>query len=258
MNRTSNRLALAAAALSWLACGGPSVDGDAGLPANLGSVHLRLGAPSVDVTLVVRNVFDHAQAYLVDCVEKDHLLDGQRFCDELLVVPAGIYEIIVESEDDQCQSARDRYQVQVAEGGTAEVEISLVCYVGNGALDVVVVTEYTPSIRELSFSFEPSGAPATKYVCGGGDDVRVEVQVTDSDTLCSGLAFGFSAVDALGADVTSTLLSDLRSVPGDPCRFSALIDASAPLQTYSLTFMVSDGVSPAQAVTFAVHLISCD
>ncbi len=253
----ANRLVAVALALLSSACGYSPSESGAEPEQALGSVRLRLGATPVDVTLVVRNVFDHSQVRVVGCPKKDHLLDGHEFCDELLVLPAGVYEVVVQSQDDQCESDQSHYKAVVEEGRTVEIEVGLVCFLGNGGLDVVVVTEYSPRITGISFRTAASDEPATKYVCGGSDDVRVEVEVTDSDTPCSELAWSFSAKDELEVDVTSSLLSGLMSVPGDPCRFSAVIDAGAPLQDYRLTFMVSDADSAPNAVTFLVHLIPC-
>ncbi len=226
------------------------------LPADHGAVRLKLEASS-QVSITVRDLFDLSRVYLVDCEET---VDGsgQRFCDQLIVLAAGAYEITVQSQDESCWSEQPRHLVLVEEKQTVEVESRLICGENKGGLDVIVTSRYGPSITDLSFWFEDSGEPASEYICRCNQDVRVELQVVDPDTACEALTFGWFAEDDLGNDVTLSLLSDFQAIPGAPCRFSALINASSPLGTYQLTFTVTDGDTPPSSATFPVHLIACD
>lgn len=208
-------------------------------------------------TLVVRNVFDPAQVRLVECLAKNHALDGQSFCDELITVAPGVYEILVQSVVRECRSERDHYKVLVEKNRTVEVPITLVCRSHSGGLDVVVTTRSLPSIQGLSFTFDLGGR-ANKYMCFCGDDVRAEVQVSDADSPCGALEVRWSAVDESGLDATAQLLSaPASSETGGTCRYSILVDANADPGSYLVTFAASDGRPPASALTFPIHLITC-
>ncbi len=73
-----------------------------------GGVHLALngsiGVSGSLATIAIQNLFDPTQNFLVQCNEKDHTLNGEPFCDELTVLPPGIYEVIVQSPDPACHA----------------------------------------------------------------------------------------------------------------------------------------------------------
>jgi hypothetical protein len=259
-------LALAAGLLCALvtACASVQGDGAAGQD-GMGQLKVRLGGASSLTTIVVRNVFDHSKVYLVDCAQKDHLLNGASFCDELLILPPGAYELIVQSQDPSCRSEQDHYKVLVKERQTVEVQLTLICGGNTGGLDVLVTTRHRPQLTGIVFTFDETGQRANKFICqectGENGDVWVEVQVTDSDTACHLLTPTWSATDAAGLEVTSALIVATVAEAGPAgtglCLFRARLDAGRPLGSYLVTFAVSDGSPPSTAITFPVHIIDC-
>ena len=223
----------------------------------MGQLEFRLtGDPLAQIA--IRNVFDPSQTYLVDCAAKNHTLpNGDRFCDELTLLPPGIYDIVVQSLDPNCRSELAQYKISVEAGQTIEVPVTLVCGPTSGGTDVVVTEVNQPGILGVTFQND------TNNLCqacpGGNADIDVQVAVFDADTACSALVPQWSATGT-GGDVTSSLLSNLQllpQLPGGPCVFQATVAGDAALGDYDIRFSVADGVTPTSSVLFPLHLIDC-
>lgn len=206
--------------------------------------------------IAVQDVFDPTQNFLIECEEKDHTLDGQTFCDELLVLPPGVYEIVVQSMDPSCHTEQDHYKVIVEPNQTTEIEVTMICGDQNGGLDVIVTEWNQPRIDDIDFFFVEGGV-ANKFICIDDEDVRIAITVSDADTPCDELTVNWTAVNSLDQDVTATLLSEPLHEAGT-CVFSIRVDSSQPAGDYEVTVSVSDGTTPTTTLTFPLHLIECE
>lgn len=181
-------------------CGSSANPGRNDSPA-AGRLRVALDSSVPMATIVVRNVFDPQQVAVVDCAKKDHLLDGGQFCDELLVLPPGVYEVVVQSHEG-CQSEQDHYKVVVTAGTTTELTVNMICGVQNGALDTVVTSTEFPTVTGLDFTFANTGEPANKFVCQCAlDFTQVTATVFDSDNACDQLTGTFTATNSQGQRV---------------------------------------------------------
>jgi hypothetical protein len=262
-------VAVVAVAMMLGACGPTKDPGSEGLGDNEGAVRLNLnGNNTVGDTMayvVIRNVFDHSQNYLVECGEKAYQLEGSTFCDELLILPPGVYEIIVQSLDPNCRTEQDHYKVVVKAGSTVELEINLICGGANGGLDLLVVKSKKPPVFE-DIDFKIGDQMANKFICQYGDDVTISVTVTDEDTDCDDLTFKWYADGVLvaGAPYPVPIASaGTTNHDGNTCRFEIVVDSGAPLSDlgpprvpYELKLKVSDGESSA-SFSFPVYIIDC-
>lgn len=264
-------LGLSFAALSG--CGTNSATPDA-----QGSVHVSLqGMQIVDssnsgsmASIVVKNIFDESLQYLVQCTEKDHTNDGKAFCDELIVVPPGTYEIIVQPGDANCETEYKWYKAIVNEGETTEIAITVVCGETIGGLDVIVEKEYKPSVADISFNFEGNGI-ANKFICNDSPDdtepkdVVITIAVSDEDTSCAALAAEWeSTPDGLQSpgpvEFTGDATGTVNPESGE-CEFKAVVDAAASTVLpddgyYTVTFTVTDGTHET-VMEFPVHVVDC-
>lgn len=262
MNRALRWMMLAALAVLGAGCGmtssSSSAEGGPGGSGNVGKVHVYLsGEGSVDTTIVIQDVFDSSRNFLVECEEKPETLDGQTFCDELLVLPPGVYQLVVQTQDPSCRTEQDHYKVVVTENQTVELQINVICYADNGGLDVIVGTWNQPALTGITFTFETSLTQANKFVCQFGENVWVQMAVTDEDTPCTDLDVTWSIKNSGGGNANALILEQKTASDGNTCFFSVLLDASAALDDYDVTFTVDDGNTPANSFTFPIHLIDC-
>lgn len=247
------------------ACGSTTSGG--GGEETTGSLRMQLdgniASSSEMATIVIRNVFDTNQVFLIECHQKDHTLDGEPFCDELLVLPPGVYEVLVQSGDPNCVSEQQWYKVIVQPNETVELEVSLVCGGANGGLDVIVTEEEVPVITDIDFTFAGTQTPANKFVCQNDGDVVVTVTVFDSDTACADLTGTWylkGPGDAdYGTDLSDLILAGSETKvagPNGTCLFSVTVDASAALGDYSLRLDVTDGEHTG-SFSFPIHIVDC-
>lgn len=206
VERTARAIACAVVIANAVGCGasGSSTETQREKP---GGLRVALdGSISTSSTIAVRDVFDPQKAWLVQCAQKDHTLEGQAFCDELLVLPPGVYDVVVQGRDG-CRSAQDEYQVVVNPGETSEITVTMICADPSGALDTIVTSAWRPSVTNIDFAFENSGESSNKFVCRCATDfTRVTVDVTDQDTVCADLVGAFTLFDSQGELVNPTNL----------------------------------------------------
>lgn len=241
-------------------CGGEASGETGSDPGPSGTVRLNLSggmeAGSTLARIAIRDVFDPDKNWLIDCAEKDHQLKGKSFCDELIVLPPGIYEVVVQSVDSDCESEKDHYKVEVKKNETTEIEVKLVCGEDNGALDTIVKEYEAPVIEKIWFEFA-KGGQANKFICAGKEDVIVKIAVTDSDTHCKDLEGTWSARTD-HTDVTSGLLSyPQRKYEYGKCIFSVRVNSDVPLGDYEVRFDVEDRDGYSTYLEFPLHLIKC-
>lgn len=255
-------LLLTTAALSS-ACGSSASVGDGtGAEGPSGSVHVALNGAGDLAVIAIQNVFDSDQNLLVECTEKPHTLDGQAFCDELVVLPPGVYEIVVQSPDPSCRSEQDHYKVVVSPNQTTEIQINLVCGEDNGAVDTIVTEDHLPTVVDIGFDFA-NGERANKFMCADGGPVTITVSLDDEDTACGDLLVDWTAVADVQGDT-------LVFVPGsevqphvDPvtmeCVASIAVDpAGSNPGDYRVTVEVfDDGLEDPRTATFnfPVHIL---
>lgn len=191
------------------------VPGDEARDGAAGEIHVALeGAGGTMAMIVLRNVFNPAEVRLVECEQKDHTLNGSTFCDELIVLPPGVYEVRVQSREKGCTTARDHYKVVVQPRQTVELEIELHCGGASGGLDVIVRSSHRPVVEHIDFNFSGSGERANKFVCLCGEAVTATFMVTDGDgTACEELIGSWTATGPGGVDAASQLLTGLSPCP---------------------------------------------
>lgn len=245
-------MAVIAASCLLAACGSRS---GSGAPEGALQLNLNGNGTTPMAEIVVRNVFDTGFVHLVQCIEKDHTLEGQTFCDELMILPPGVYELIVQSHNG-CYTEFDHYKVVVKPGETVEVTINMICGDANGGLDVIVLENWKPIFTDITFEF-PDGDKANKYICIDGEDVTVTIAVEDPDTACEDLTptWYVNGSATLLPLITATASSEVDGV----CYFSATIDssASATPASYNVTLKVADN-GFVSSFTFPIHLIECE
>ncbi|WP_373048399.1 hypothetical protein [Vulgatibacter sp.] len=259
MHKRTGVSALVAVAALLSACSGTSSSSAEAFSSggDAGELHFAMKGEGVDSTIVIRNVFEPDDFYLIECMEKDHLLDGQAFCDELVVLPPGVYEVKVQSQDPNCRSEKDHYKILVEPRKTVELDVKLFCSDDGGGLDVIVTSWNQPSFDSVQFETE-GGAYTNKNICQYEEDVWVTINVKDSDTDCDDLSVNWSVTD--GAAAASLILQETtgpHAPDGSVCHFSALLDSSVVLGTYRVTFTVSDDETPTNFLKFPVYIIDC-
>lgn len=99
-------------------------------PSATGQVQLNLigsssSDPGATASVIIRSVLDHSQAYLIECPEKDHVIEGELVCDELTILPAGPYEVIVQPSDENAVPEQEWYRITVEPGETVELTMRL-------------------------------------------------------------------------------------------------------------------------------------
>ena len=210
----------------------------------------------VMATIVIQNVFDTSQSWLVNCTAKDHLLNGQTFCDEMTILPPGVYEIIVQTQND-CTMTQDHYKVVVQPNVTTEITVNLVCGTETGGLDTIVTESWRPLITDIDFHFLGAEGPANKFVCQGGLPVRVTLTASDKDTACASLTGSWSkdgvTIDPTVLPLPAPILAFEAPVG---CAFTEVIDPTAAVGDYNLDFTVSDGTS-SSTLAYPIHIINC-
>ncbi len=273
MKRLLAAIAVIGVAGVFAACGGASGSAEEG---EVGAVHLALiGGGEVDIDgnlaiIAIQSVFGD-ESYLIECQRKDHLSDGyygSPFCDELQVLPPGVYEVIVQSPDPNCRTEKDHYKVLVEPNETTEIEISLVCGIDNGAVDTIVKETYRPVIEDVNFSFgEEVG---NKFICNDVDPevvpppeyVRlIEVELSDEDTSCGNLKVTFASEPAgLIFSTPQPVIPVFESATGK-CIASFKISASGVVPgVYDLTITVTDDPEPdpyTTELTIPIHVLDC-
>jgi len=255
---------MAASALALVSACGPVSNSDSTEEATqqapeVGNLHLACrGAARGELAVIaIRDLFDAQHSFLVDCARKAHRVEGQEFCDELMVLPPGTYEVVVQSPDEDCVAERERYQAIVRPNQTTEMVVQLVCGADNGALDVVVVASHRPVIEEIDFWFG-CHKPANKFVCARGRDVTVRARLSDADTPCSQLCAKWLAG---GSGLVLETAVQPRQVEGE-CVAEVTIDAArSPIGAHPLTLKVADGGcrdTTTTSLSFPVHVIECE
>ncbi len=231
-----------------------------------GGVHLALsgsiGVSGSLATIAIQNLFDSSQNFLVRCNEKDHTLNGEPFCDELTVLPPGIYEVIVQSPDPSCHPEKPWYKVIVRPNETVELPVKLVCGEANGGLDVIVKEVEPPVVRDIDFKF-PHDGPANKFICSNDPNcdhrfVDVKVTVTDSDTPCSEIDGHFTS-DPNNPNHPLIVHEERKTITYDgheKCLFIATLDSQAPQGDYEVTLELNDGHF-CVPFTFPIHVLTC-
>jgi len=227
----------------------------------MGSVQLAVnGTLEGDVAVIAfRNVFNEEQAFLQECARKPHTLGGQQFCDELFVLPPGVYEVVVQSPDPDCSPEQDHYKVLVEPEKTVEIAITLVCGHDTGGLDTVVLEDHRPVIEDVNFEFE-GGETANKYVCDEYEPVVIEAVLSDADTACTDLQVVWTSSNPTYLVLLSPVAPHL-----DPatlqCVASITVDplSSVPGDYEVELRVVDDGPDDpyTTSLTFPVHVIDC-
>ena len=233
-----------------------------------GGMHLALngsiGVSGSLATIAIQNLFDPSQNFLIQCNEKDHTLNGEPFCDELTVLPPGVYEVIVQSPDPNCHPEQPWYKVIVRRNETVELHVNLVCGDANGGLDVIVTETEPPVVRDIDFRFAHTDDQANKFVCRNDPNplhryVLATVTVTDSDTPCSEISGTWSSDPnnplhplIVGSSVQT------HTVDGqEQCLFTAILDSQAPEGDYTLTLTLNDGDFTVP-FSFPIHVVTCE
>ncbi|WP_373048398.1 hypothetical protein [Vulgatibacter sp.] len=225
-----------------------------------GNVHLALDG-YLDGNLAViaiQNVFDRDESYLIDCKKKDHKLNGSTFCDELVVLPPGVYEVRVQSPDPDCESEKDHYKALVEPKKTTEIKVKLVCGEDNGALDTIVKEDHRPTIKDIKFWFEYTYEPANKFICKDDTNVVIAAVLSDEDTRCEDLEVEWQS--------RNPYLSIGHFMPPykveGKCIATATVDAYySYVGDYWLTIHVRDDGAYDQhtsKLSIPIHIIDCD
>ncbi len=246
------KIAVGCMAVLWMAftpgCGSDGSKSSQSGPT--GSMSVKVSGPAGQTltgTIAAQDVFDPTHMIVADCMEKDYPLPGDgAFCDNLLVLPPGLYEVVVQPDDPNCRTEQAWYKVPVQPGQTSEISIVIVCGAQTGGLDVIVTESYGPVITDIEFQFL-NGNAANKYICQYSPLVEAIVTVVDPDTACNLLTGAWSATPA-------GILAGTSQVG---CQFFAVFNTSAPLGVYNVTFTVTDNQGHQASLTFPVHIITC-